>query len=237
MPSADYTSEPEPGRPRKAKSGKYTRRKFLKTVGTGTIGLSAASVWLAHARDGGGDVPPFKEDAGDPPRIPPPEPAGDTVDVTLKINKNEQTFKIEPRVTLLNLLREHMGLYGTKKGCDLGQCGACTVLINGRSMNSCLALAVLYHGAEITTIEGLADGAELHPVQNAFIKHDAFQCGYCTSGQIMHAVALVNDGKQRTAGEIRECMSGNLCRCGAYPNIVAAVLDAQSTAAARPGGK
>jgi len=139
------------------------------------------------------------------------------------INGQTHWAHLEPRVTLLDTLRDHLGMYGTKKGCDHGQCGACTVLINGTRVNSCLTLAVMHQGEEITTIEGLAQGEELHPVQAAFIDHDAFQCGYCTPGQICSAVGLINEGHARTPEEIREAMAGNICRCGAYTNIVAAV--------------
>jgi xanthine dehydrogenase YagT iron-sulfur-binding subunit len=152
------------------------------------------------------------------------------VDISLRINQNSRSFKIDPRVTLLDLLREDAKLTGTKKGCDHGQCGACTVLVNGRSLNSCLTLAVVYSGAEVTTIEGLETKKGLHPVQSAFLKHDAFQCGYCTPGQIMSGVALLKSGKARNRDEIREFMSGNLCRCGAYTNIVDAILEAQNPA-------
>jgi xanthine dehydrogenase YagT iron-sulfur-binding subunit len=134
----------------------------------------------------------------------------------------------DPRVTLLDLLREQLGLTGTKKGCDRGQCGACTILINGRRINSCLALVASHDGAEITTIEGVARGEELHPLQAAFIAHDGFQCGFCTPGQIMSALGLINEGQAGCDPErIREGMSGNLCRCGAYAGITEAVLDAQ----------
>jgi xanthine dehydrogenase YagT iron-sulfur-binding subunit len=130
-------------------------------------------------------------------------------------------------VTLLDLLREQLGLTGSKKGCDHGQCGACTVLVNGQRLNSCLTLAALCDGAQITTIEGLSSGESLHPVQAAFVKHDAFQCGYCTPGQICSAVGLISEGHAKTDDEIRELMSGNICRCGAYQNILAAVKEAQ----------
>jgi xanthine dehydrogenase YagT iron-sulfur-binding subunit len=149
------------------------------------------------------------------------------VPLTLRLNGRDATFVVEPEVTLLDLLRERAGLTGTKKGCDRGQCGACTVLVNGRRTLSCLALALPHAGDEITTIEGLAPGEDLHPVQAAFVEHDAFQCGFCTSGQILSAVALIAEGRARTDDEIREAMSGNLCRCGAYPNIVAAVAAAR----------
>jgi xanthine dehydrogenase YagT iron-sulfur-binding subunit len=143
--------------------------------------------------------------------------------ITLRINGEEKTLDVAPWTTLLDLLRERLDLTGTKKGCDHGQCGACTVLVNGRRINSCLTLAVMKDGAEVITIEGLAQGGKLHPLQEAFIEHDAFQCGYCTPGQICSAVGLLQEGKARSAEEIRELMSGNICRCGAYPNIVAAI--------------
>jgi xanthine dehydrogenase YagT iron-sulfur-binding subunit len=145
------------------------------------------------------------------------------VPVTLKINGETHSLKLEPRVTLLDALREYIGHTGTKKGCDHGQCGACTVLINGQRIDSCLTLAIMHQADEITTIEGLAKGEELHPVQAAFIDYDAFQCGYCTPGQICSAVGLINEGHAKSDDEIREGMAGNICRCGAYPHIVAAV--------------
>ncbi|HUQ66101.1 MAG TPA: 2Fe-2S iron-sulfur cluster-binding protein [Flavitalea sp.] len=147
----------------------------------------------------------------------------ETVPVSLKINGKNYDLKIEPRVTLLDLLREQIALTGTKKGCDYGQCGACTVHVNGKRVLSCLSLAVMQEGKEITTIEGIADGDNLHPMQQAFIKHDGFQCGYCTPGQIMSAIACVKEGHAGTDDDIREYMSGNICRCGAYSNIVKAV--------------
>ncbi|HTX03603.1 MAG TPA: (2Fe-2S)-binding protein [Candidatus Acidoferrales bacterium] len=141
----------------------------------------------------------------------------------LKVNGQSHTVDLEPNVTLLDALRERLGLAGTKKGCDYGQCGACTVLVDGRRVLSCLTLAMMHAGAEITTIEGIASNGSLHPLQQAFIEHDAFQCGFCTSGQIVSALGLLNEGRAHTDGEIREAMSGNLCRCGAYSNILAAV--------------
>lgn len=149
------------------------------------------------------------------------------VNVRLTVNGEQQTLALDPRVTLLDALRVHLRLTGSKKGCDHGQCGACTVLVNGRRINACLSLAVTHEGDEIVTIEGLANGDELHPVQAAFIEHDGFQCGYCTPGQICSAVALLQEGHTRSNDEIREWMSGNLCRCGAYPNILAAIKDAK----------
>ena len=147
--------------------------------------------------------------------------------LTFRLNGREVTYPVEPAVTLLDLLRERAGQTGTKKGCDRGQCGACTVLVNGRRTLSCLALAAAHADDDVTTVEGLAGDDGLHPVQRAFIEHDAFQCGFCTSGQIMSAVAVIAEGRARTDDEIREAMSGNLCRCGAYPNIVAAVAAAR----------
>ena len=143
--------------------------------------------------------------------------------VSLHVNGVERKLVIAPWTTLLDALRLYLDLTGTKKGCDHGQCGACTVLVDGRRINSCLALAVMKDGAQVTTIEGLAQGSALHPLQQAFIKHDAFQCGYCTPGQICSAAGLIAEGKAHTSDEIRELMSGNICRCGAYPNIVAAI--------------
>ena len=160
------------------------------------------------------------------------EPAGATeaVDVVLRVNGSEQRLTLDTRTTLLDALREHLHLTGTKKGCGLGQCGACTVLIDGKRMKSCLSLAALVDGREVTTIEGLAQGAELHPLQAAFIERDAFQCGYCTSGQIMAGVACIREGHAGSPAEIREWMSGNICRCGAYDHIVAAIGDAARVA-------
>jgi xanthine dehydrogenase YagT iron-sulfur-binding subunit len=154
-------------------------------------------------------------------------PARSTIPLTLRLNGREATFVVEPQVTLLDLLRDRAGLEGTKKGCDRGQCGACTVLVNGRRTLSCLALALSHAGDEITTIEGLADGDALHPVQAAFVEHDAFQCGFCTPGQILSAVAVIAEGRAHGDDAIREAMSGNICRCGAYPNIVAAIAAVQ----------
>jgi len=151
--------------------------------------------------------------------------ASDAVAVSLTINGKDYSLAVDPRTTLLDLLRERLDLTGTKKGCDQGQCGACTVLVDGRRINSCLTFAAMYDGAKITTIEGLASGDTLHPLQQAFIDHDAFQCGYCTPGQICSAVGLIAERRARTADEIRELMSGNICRCGAYTNILAAIQE------------
>jgi xanthine dehydrogenase YagT iron-sulfur-binding subunit len=151
--------------------------------------------------------------------------AFEKVPLKLEVNGKKYNLSVEPRTTLLDFLREQLHLTGTKKGCDYGQCGACTVHIDGQRVNSCLSFAVMHDGQKITTIEGLADGDKLHPMQEAFVKHDGFQCGYCTPGQIMSAVACVREGHADSEAEIREYMSGNICRCGAYTNIVAAIQD------------
>jgi xanthine dehydrogenase YagT iron-sulfur-binding subunit len=148
-----------------------------------------------------------------------------TVPVTLTVNGTDHTLTLDPRVTLLDALRERIGLTGSKKGCDHGQCGACTVQVNGRRINSCLSLAVANQGKKITTIEGLAQADDLHPMQAAFLAHDGFQCGYCTSGQIMSAVSLLDEPVGPEDADVREAMSGNICRCGAYPNIIAAIQE------------
>ena len=156
------------------------------------------------------------------PSYAPPQP------LTLRINGADHHLTIEPRVTLLDALREVLGLTGTKKGCDRGQCGACTVLVDGQRINACLTLAMMHDGREIITVEGLSQDGQPHPMQQAFMDQDAFQCGYCTPGQICSAIGLLSEGKARTTEEIRELMSGNICRCGAYPNIVAAIEQARS---------
>ncbi|MBM7112313.1 (2Fe-2S)-binding protein [Archangium primigenium] len=193
-----------------------SRREFVGTAVAG--GALLASGLLA----------PSAADAASPNFPPgldgPPVPA---VPVTLQVNGQTHALELEPRVTLLDALREHLGLSGTKKGCDLGQCGACTVLVDGRRVNACLTLAVMQRGKAITTIEGLSRGETLHPVQAAFLAHDGFQCGYCTPGQIMSAVGFLSEPWGTSDADIREGLCGNLCRCGAYPNIVAAVREAR----------
>ncbi|MEN3328890.1 MAG: xanthine dehydrogenase YagT iron-sulfur-binding subunit [Acidobacteriota bacterium] len=201
------------------------RRDFLKTSVLAGTGILTASRLLT---DGG-----LQEVSA---------ATSETVAVRLRVNGTNYGLRLDPRTTLLNLLRERLDLPGTKKGCDHGQCGACTVIIDGRRMNSCLALAVIYDGSEITTVEGLAKGDELHPLQTAFVRHEGFQCGYCTPGQLCSAVAMLSEVDQGTAShvtadvrkqgnvvltddEIRERMSGNICRCGAYPGIVAAIRE------------
>ena len=193
-----------------------TRRKFIKQV-AGTSAALAMGPYLVSS-------PPL-----DPVTLTTtPSGTNDLVRVNLKINGKSHALDVDPRVTLLDALRERLQLTGSKKGCDHGQCGACTVLVNGRRINSCLTLAVMHEDDDITTIEGLATNDELHPVQAAFIEHDAFQCGYCTPGQICSAVALLHEGHANSNEEIREWMSGNLCRCGAYPNILAAIKEAKT---------
>ena len=201
-----------------------SRRTFVKTAGILSAAVATGVPHLAAAQQA-------QAAASTTPQI---------MTLTLKVNGNSKTLTLDTRTSLLDALREHLALTGSKKGCDHGQCGACTVLVDGRRVNSCLTLAVTADGAEITTIEGLAQSEVLHPVQAAFLEHDGFQCGYCTPGQICSAIALLKEHKQNTLStvsfetgntrkpeltddEIRERMSGNICRCGAYPNIVAAV--------------
>jgi xanthine dehydrogenase YagT iron-sulfur-binding subunit len=191
-----------------------TRRRFLKQV----AGTSAALTFGPQLMSFSGAQAANAVAVNDPTMM---------VDVELKINGALHKLQLDPRTSLLDLLREHLQLTGSKKGCDHGQCGACTVLINGRRANSCLCLAVAHEGEEITTIEGLARGDQLHPMQAAFVEHDGFQCGYCTPGQICSAVACVHEGHATEDDQIREWMSGNLCRCGAYPNIVDAIKQAR----------
>jgi xanthine dehydrogenase YagT iron-sulfur-binding subunit len=192
-----------------------TRRKFIKQV-AGTSAAIAIGPNLVGAASLGQATTTSAAGA-----------ASDSVKVNLKINGKNYVLDVDPRVTLLDALRERLHLTGSKKGCDHGQCGACTVLVNGRRINSCLSLAVTHEGDEITTIEGLANGEELHPLQAAFIEHDGFQCGYCTPGQICSSVALLKENHANSDDEIREWMSGNICRCGAYPNILAAIKEAK----------
>jgi xanthine dehydrogenase YagT iron-sulfur-binding subunit len=193
-----------------------THRKFIKQVAGTSAAIAIGPNLIGAASLDQGDA---TSAAG---------ATSDSVNVHLKINGKAYTLDIDPRVTLLDALRERLHLTGSKKGCDHGQCGACTVLVNGRRINSCLSLAVTHEGDEITTIEGLANGEELHPLQSAFIEHDGFQCGYCTPGQICSAAALLKENHANSDDEIREWMSGNICRCGAYPNILAAIKEAKT---------
>src|SRR6195952_632566 len=188
----------------------HARRNFLKQSATLTA-IALAPTALLKAADGNLDEEGAKY--------------FEQKSLRIEVNGVQHQLSIEPRVTLLDLLREQLHLTGTKKGCDYGQCGACTVHVNGQRVLSCLSLAVMQEGKTVTTIEGLAKGEQLHPMQQAFIKHDGFQCGYCTPGQIMSAVACIREGHANSEGEIREFMSGNICRCGAYPNIVDAIME------------
>jgi xanthine dehydrogenase YagT iron-sulfur-binding subunit len=196
-----------------------TRRELLKLT------AAAGGVLLAEGLLPGASLPAAAQAADAPPA---------PLDVLLRVNGADHQLTLDPRTTLLDALREHLHLTGTKKGCGLGQCGACTVLLDGKRVKSCLSLAALVDRREITTIEGLAQGEQLHPLQAAFIERDAFQCGYCTSGQIMAGVACIAEGHAGSAQEIREWMSGNICRCGAYHHIVAAIQDAAGSTGA-PG--
>ncbi len=191
-----------------------SRRDFLKqSTLLSAIALTPATLTKAAEKHWGEKFADFAE------KIP----------LSLEVNGIKHSVMVEPRVTLLDLLREHLDLTGSKKGCDRGQCGACTVHVNGVRVNSCMTLAVSNDGKKITTIEGLANGEQLHPMQEAFIKHDGFQCGYCTSGQIMSAVGLIGEGHTHSPEEISEFMSGNICRCGAYSNIVKAIQEVKSS--------
>src|SRR5215472_8218908 len=189
------------------KETRFSRRSFL--TGLGAAGVAATAQPLMAA------VPEAKQDGEVA------EPG--TVPLTLRVNGVEHKLNVEPRVALLDCLRENLNLPGTKKGCDHGQCGACTVHVNGRRVLSCMSLAVMHARDEITTIEGLGSPEKMHPMQAAFVEHDAFQCGYCTSGQIMSATALLKENVGPTDDDVKHAMYGNICRCGAYPNIVAAV--------------
>jgi xanthine dehydrogenase YagT iron-sulfur-binding subunit len=196
--------------------GGTSRRGFLTQLGFAGAGLTLAPL-ISAAKE----IEP----------VVPVAAAAEISAVKLTINGKTQALQLDSRVTLLDALRERLAMPGTKKGCDHGQCGACTVLVNGKRINSCLTFAAMCEGNDITTIEGLASSDRLHPMQEAFIKHDAFQCGYCTPGQICSAVGLVKEGRAKTDEEIREAMSGNICRCGAYRNIVSAIKEVQQNPA------
>jgi xanthine dehydrogenase YagT iron-sulfur-binding subunit len=203
------------------------RRELLKLgVVTGSA-VVVGELWPS--------VPVDAAQAATAPASPNAAPAP-AVNVLLRVNGGEHRLTLDPRTTLLDALREHLRLTGSKKGCGLGQCGACTVLLDGKRVKSCLSLAALVEGRDITTIEGLAQGEQLHPLQAAFIERDAFQCGYCTPGQIMAGAACIAEGHTGAAQEIRDWMSGNLCRCGAYDHIVAAIQDAARATRSAPKG-
>ena len=230
----EFPDGPGPQPPNEVQS--VARREFLKNSVLAGSGIFVASRLLTEG--GLNEVSAATQSS-----------ATESVSIKLRVNGTNYGLKVDPRTSLLDLLRENLDLPGTKKGCNHGQCGACTILVDGRRINSCLALAVVYDGSEITTIEGLAKGDELHPLQTAFIRHEGFQCGYCTPGQICSAVAMLKEVDQGTVShvtedvrqpgrvalseiEIRERMSGNICRCGAYPGIVAAIREVSGQAAA-----
>ena len=192
--------------------GRVTRRSFLSHLGAAGIAATASPVLAATAVQ----EPPAADAAAE-------APAAGTVPLTLRVNGKNRVLRIDPRTTLLDCLRENLNLPGTKKGCDHGQCGACTVHVNGQRVNSCLSFAVMHSADEITTIEGIGQPDHLHPMQAAFVEHDGYQCGYCTSGQIMSAVAVLGEPVGPSDEDVKQAMYGNICRCGAYPNIVAAV--------------
>lgn len=195
---------------------RLSRRSFLSRMETaGVVTAAAAVAPIVASGSALVDAPSQSE--------PPMEEVSGCVPVTLKVNGKTQTVQIDPRATLLDTLRETLHLTGTKKGCDHGQCGACTVHVNGRRVNSCLTFAAMQQNAEIVTIEGLGGPDHLHPMQASFVEHDGYQCGYCTSGQIMSAVAMLHEPWGTADADVKEALSGNICRCGAYPNIVAAV--------------
>ncbi len=193
--------------------GRVSRRSFLSHLGVAGLAVTAPPILGSTSSN----VAPAVEDVIDHHAVE------GAVSLTLKVNGKEHRLSVDPRTTLLDCLRENLNMPGTKKGCDHGQCGACTVHINGRRVNSCLSLAVMHPMDEITTIEGIGQPGNLHPMQAAFIEHDGYQCGYCTSGQIMSAVAVLKEPVGPADEDVRQAMYGNICRCGAYPNIVAAV--------------
>lgn len=193
---------------------KLSRRSFLSRAGAVGVATATAAVAVPLAQAELAAAPAVQDDVAVIPG---------TIPVTLKVNGETRKLQVDPRATLLDTLRETLHLTGTKKGCDHGQCGACTVHVNGRRANSCLLFAAMQQGAEITTIEGLGTPEKMHPMQAAFVEHDAYQCGYCTSGQIMSAAAMLHEPWGAADTDVEEALSGNICRCGAYPNIVAAV--------------
>ena len=199
-----------------------TRRKFLLTTGSSVAASVVGSYVPTLANSSAGD--------NDPALASEPASIEGAVPIMLRINGKDHRLRIDPRTTLLDCIRETVALTGTKKGCDHGQCGACTVHVNGRRVNSCLSLALMHDGHDITTIEGLGTPETLHPMQAAFVAHDGYQCGYCTSGQIMSAVALLKEPCGPDDASVKELMSGNICRCGAYQNIVAAIQEVRKKA-------
>ena len=207
---------------------KTSRRSFLSTAGTAGVAAAVAGCELTNKSSSKSPATAVSQAAPGAAAAAPP--AAGTVAITLRINGIERQVHVDPRATLLDTLRESCNLTGTKKGCDHGQCGACTVHVNGRRVNSCLTLALAVQGDEITTIEGIGTPQSLHPMQAAFVACDGYQCGYCTSGQIMSAVALLKEPCGPADADVKELMSGNICRCGAYPNIVAAIQQVRGSA-------
>ena len=205
--------------PRDETANRVSRRSFLSHLGAAGIASAAPPILAATPAP-----------APTPAACAPDDPCSPTMPITLRVNGTDHKLQLDPRTTLLDALRENLDMPGTKKGCDHGQCGACTVHVNGRRVNSCLSFAVMHPGDEITTIEGLGTPDKLHPMQAAFIEHDGYQCGYCTSGQIMSAVAVLKEGVGPTDDDVKHAMYGNICRCGAYPNIVAAVQSVRARA-------
>ena len=205
---------------RKILAAQVSRRSFLSSLGAAGV-VATAGPAIATAQT----APPMTSSDATPT-----ETIEGAVPVSLRVNGKQLDLHVDPRTSLLDCLRETISLTGTKKGCDHGQCGACTVHVNGRRINSCLTLAVMHEGDEITTIEGLGQPGNMHPMQASFVKHDGYQCGYCTSGQIMSAVALLKEKCGPSDADVKELMSGNICRCGAYPNIVAAIQDVRQQA-------
>jgi xanthine dehydrogenase YagT iron-sulfur-binding subunit len=214
--SSQNESDKKPEIKSRPEFGKSTRRTFLSRLGMASLLASAGSI-----------APAFGERLEKEQSLS--SESKDAIAVTLRVNERKYDLRIDPRTTLLDCLREHLHLIGSKKGCDHGQCGACTVHINGRRVNSCLCFAAMYQGDEITTIEGLGQPENLHPMQQAFVSHDAYQCGYCTSGQIMSAAALLKEPCGPEDADVKELMSGNICHCGAYQNIVAAIQSMRQT--------
>ncbi len=206
-------------------AARVSRRSFLSSLGAAGVAVGAVPMVAGAAT--ASTLAPASPILDAHPKA---EVIEGSIPVSLRINGKTVDMQIDPRTTLLDCLRETISLTGTKKGCDHGQCGACTVHVNDRRINSCLTLAVMHQGDEITTIEGLGQPGNLHPMQAAFVKHDGYQCGYCTSGQIMSAVALLKEKCGSSDAEVKELMSGNICRCGAYPNIVAAIQEVRQQA-------
>jgi xanthine dehydrogenase YagT iron-sulfur-binding subunit len=224
MPEQSQSKEtPQAG----SQFGKSTRRRFLSRLGMASLLTSAGPVLGERSWAESAATAESKE------AMPAVEGA---IPVSLRVNGKKYDLRIDPRTTLLDCLREHLHLTGSKKGCDHGQCGACTVHVNGRRMNSCLCLAAMYQGDEITTIEGVGQPGNLHPIQEAFVAHDAYQCGYCTCGQIMSAVALLTEPVGPEDAEVKEFMSGNICRCGAYQNILAAIQSVRQNTSRQKAG-